>query len=104
MIAVLVAAMAACGDNGGVDTGPDAGPADAVVADAPDWFGEACTEAPWPGPGPSMINTTCRDGAGWCIDGRCRPSCLPGAADAPYCPAGGEMHYAYAGACYCTEG
>lgn len=82
----------------------DAGMAVIVVPDATreqcddnqppmtEFFGEACIADPYP------VNTVCHRGAGWCINGVCRPMC---AAQCPRCP-GAELHFAPAGACYCT--
>lgn len=102
MVVVVAAALAGCGDPGA--PAPDAGMQIIVLPDArpegcPDdkppitaFFGEACKADPYP------ANTVCHGGAGWCIDGVCRPMCE---ADCPRCP-GAELHFAPAGACYCT--
>ena len=69
-----------------------------------DFFGEACTAAPYP------ANTACRSNdngdRGWCIGpdsggvGVCRPMAYsPGRC--PSCPAG-TQRYARAGAAYCA--
>lgn len=59
------------------------------------FFGEACTAAPFP------ANTVCHaNDAGWCIEGVCRPQSSSG--HCPICPAGTE-HFAPAGAGYCAR-
>ena len=98
---MLLFVIAACGPSGSMPT-PDAAP----VVDGPvgcpalpdaahfNFFGEACTAAPYP------ANTICHDGdRGWCIDGTCRPMAyLDGC---PICPAGSQR-FAPAGAAYCA--
>jgi hypothetical protein len=70
----------------------DPGPSAECVAldEQVDFFGEACVEAEFP------AVTTCRDGAGWCIAGTCRPQC----AECTLCD-GDAAKYSDRGACYC---
>lgn len=85
-------------DDGGITMAPDAALAsgdtcqDGTDPRTVDFFGEACTAAPFP------VNTTCHDDRGWCIDGACHPMCV---SACPRCP-GGDPKLAPAGACYCV--
>jgi hypothetical protein len=83
-------------DDGGIPMPPDAASGETCEDNTDprtvDFFGEACTAAPYP------VNTTCHDDHGWCIDGVCHPMCVNAC---PRCPGGG-FQFAPAGACYCV--
>ena len=57
-----------------------------------DFFGESCTEDPFP------AVTVCHSDQGWCVACTCRPQCEPGC---PRCNAG-VVRVTDRGACYCS--
>jgi len=83
MLVLIALALAAC--DPGVTIAQDAAPP------APDFFGEACTADPYP------AVTVCREGAGWCVDGTCRPMC----GQTERCAAG-VVRFTAGGGCYCA--
>jgi len=80
---LVLIALAACEPGA---TTPDAAPP------APEFFGEACTADPYP------AVTVCHSGAGWCVDGTCRPMCGQAAERC----AAGVVRFTAGGACYCA--